>query len=99
MTALQTVPLAVLIGLLFNLNPSCGSGTLFWVSTQPAPSKMAALALTRIAVLAAVGAVAGLFGPARGAPAAQTNCAACRMRHLVCEIDAESCTAGESRPR
>ena len=61
MTMLQTIPLAVLIGLLFNANPSCGSGTLLWVSTQPAPSKMAALALTRIAVLAAVGALAGLF--------------------------------------
>ena len=62
MTALQTVPLAVLIGLHFDPNPSCGSETLLWVSTQPAPSKTAALALTRIAVLAAVGAVAGLFG-------------------------------------
>lgn len=68
MTTLQTVPLAVLIGLLFNANPSCGSGTLLWVSTQPAPSKMAALALTRIAVLAAVGAVAGLFGAALRRP-------------------------------
>ena len=68
MTALQTVPLAVLIGLLFNANPSCGSGTLFWVSTQPAPSKMAALAPTRITVLAAVGAVAGLFGAALRRP-------------------------------
>ena len=68
MTALQTVPLAILIGLLFNANPSCGSGTLLWVSTQPAPSKMAALALTRIAVLAAVGAVAGLFGAALRRP-------------------------------
>ena len=68
MTTLQTVPLAVLIGLLFNANPSCGSGTLLWVSKQPAPSKTAALALTRIAVLAAVGAVAGLFGAALRRP-------------------------------
>ena len=62
MTTLQILPLAVLIGLLFNANPSCGSGTLLWVSTQPSRSKMAALALTRIAVLASVGALAGLFG-------------------------------------
>lgn len=60
----QTMPWAGMLGLLFNANPSCGSGTLLWASTQRPAWKMAVLASTRIAVLAAVGALAGLFDAA-----------------------------------
>ena len=68
MTPLFMFPLAFLIGILFNLNPSCGSGTLVWTSTQKAPARMALLAAIRIAVLASVGALAGLFGTALRLP-------------------------------
>jgi hypothetical protein len=61
-------PAAFLVGVLFNLNPSCGSGALVWASTQTRPVRMALLALIRIAVLALVGALAGHFGTALRAP-------------------------------
>lgn len=68
MTPLYIFPLAFLTGILFNLNPSCGSGTLIWTSTQKRPSRMALLAAIRIGVLALVGALAGLLGTALRVP-------------------------------
>lgn len=68
MTPWYVFPLAFLVGILFNLNPSCGSGTLVWTSTQKKPLNLAMLASIRIAVLALVGAVAGYFGTALRAP-------------------------------
>ena len=68
MTTLQIVPWAILVGVLFNANPSCGSGTLLWTSTQRSRWKMAMYAATRIAILAAVGALAGVFGAALRVP-------------------------------
>lgn len=56
MTAWYLFPLAFLVGLLFNLNPSCGSGALVWTSTQNQPLRLALLATIRIAMLALVGA-------------------------------------------
>jgi len=65
-TTLWTVfPLAFLTGILFNLNPSSGSGTLLWTSAQKQPSRMALLAAIRIGVLALVGALAGSLGARR----------------------------------
>lgn len=68
MTPWYIFPLAFLVGILFNLNPSCGSGTLVWTSTQKEPWKIAMLASIRIAVLALVGAFAGYFGTVLRAP-------------------------------
>lgn len=68
MTPFYIFPLAFLTGILFNLNPSCGSGTLLWTSTQQLPSRMALLAAIRIGVLALVGALAGLLGTALRVP-------------------------------
>jgi len=68
MTDLWIYPLAFLTGILFNLNPSCGSGTIVWASTQTQRGKMALLAFIRIAVLALVGAIAGFFGTTMRAP-------------------------------
>ena len=68
MTPWTIFPLAFLTGILFNLNPSCGSGTLLWTSTQKLPSRMALLAAIRIGVLALVGALAGLLGTALRVP-------------------------------
>ncbi len=64
MTPWYVFPLAFLTGILFNLNPSCGSGSLLWTSTQRLPSRIALLAAIRIGVLALVGALAGLLGTA-----------------------------------
>ncbi len=68
MTPWFIFPLAFLVGILFNLNPSCGSGTLLWTSTQREPSKMAMLVAIRIGVMALVGALAGFFGTALRMP-------------------------------
>lgn len=68
MTPWFVFPLAFLVGILFNLNPSCGSGTLLWASTQREPSKIALLAALRLGVMALVGALAGLFGTALRLP-------------------------------
>lgn len=68
MTPFYIFPLALLTGILFNLNPSCGSGTLLWASAQRQPSRMALLAAFRIGVLALVGALAGLLGTALRVP-------------------------------
>ena len=68
MTPWYIFPLAFLTGILFNLNPSCGSGTLLWTSTQRPPSSIALLASIRIGVLALVGALAGLLGTALRVP-------------------------------
>lgn len=62
------LPLAFLVGVLFNFNPSCGSGTLIWTSTQTGRAKLALLASTRIGVLALVGASAGYWGLALRKP-------------------------------
>jgi len=51
-----------LTGILFKLNPACGSGTLLWKSTRMQPSGMALLAAIPIIVLALVGAQAGVLG-------------------------------------
>jgi len=68
MTLWYLFPLAFLVGLLFNLNPSCGSGALVWTSTQSQPLRLALLATIRIAMLAMVGALAGRFGTVLRAP-------------------------------
>ncbi len=68
MTPWYIFPLAFITGILFNVNPSCGSGTLLWTSTQKRPSRMALLAAIRIGVLALVGALAGLLGTALRVP-------------------------------
>ena len=68
MTPWSIYPLAFLAGILFNLNPSCGSGTLVWTGMQTRPAKMATLVAIRIGVMALVGAVAGLFGTALRMP-------------------------------
>lgn len=68
MTPWYVFPLAFLVGVLFNLNPSCGSGALVWTSTQSQPLRLALLALIRIAMLALVGALAGRFGTVLRAP-------------------------------
>ncbi len=61
-------PLAFAVGILFNLNPSCGSANVVWVSTQRNPRKLALLGTTRILVFASVGALAGFFGTALRLP-------------------------------
>ncbi|MHB1172264.1 MAG: hypothetical protein ACYCZY_07175 [Lacisediminihabitans sp.] len=61
-------PLAFLVGILFNLNPSCGSATVVWASTQRSPLKLALLGAIRILVFALVGASAGYFGTALRLP-------------------------------
>ncbi|MGA8052065.1 MAG: hypothetical protein WCA09_17940 [Burkholderiales bacterium] len=68
MTPLYVYPAAIGVGVLFNINPSCGSATLVWTSTQAKPWSAATLALIRITVLAVVGAVAGYFGTTARAP-------------------------------
>ena len=68
MTPWYIFPLAFLTDVLFNLNSSCGSGTLVWTSTQAQPWKLAMLASIRIAALALVGALAGYFGTLLRAP-------------------------------
>ena len=68
MTSWFVYPLALVVGVLFNVNPSCGCGTLVWASTQTKPGKAATLALVRIGVLALVGAIAGFLGTAARAP-------------------------------
>lgn len=60
--------LAYLTGILFNINPSCGSASLIWLSTQKSRWRLAALALTRISVFAIVGAIAGMVGVAARLP-------------------------------
>ena len=55
-------PLAFFAGVLFNLNPSCGSATAVWVSTQKNPKKLALMALIRLLVFIAIGALVGYFG-------------------------------------
>lgn len=68
MTPWYLFPLAFLVGVLFNLNPSCGSGALVWTSTQTRPWRLALLASIRIGMLALVGALAGRFGTVLRAP-------------------------------
>lgn len=68
MTPWLLFPLAFLVGILFNLNPSCGSGAMVWASTQTRRWRLAALVLIRIAMLALVGALAGRFGTALRTP-------------------------------
>jgi len=62
------LPLAFPAGLLFNLNPPCGSGALVWTTTQTRPSRLALLASIRIAMLALVGAFAERLGTLLRAP-------------------------------
>lgn len=68
MTPWTIFPLAFLVGVLFNLNPSCGSGALVWTSTQTRPLRLATRASIRIAMLALIGALAGHFGTVLRAP-------------------------------
>ena len=60
--SLYIYPLALLAGLLFNLNPSCGSTTALWASTQKKPQKLALVAFIRLLVFIAIGALVGYFG-------------------------------------
>jgi hypothetical protein len=62
LSELLIYPLAFLAGILFNLNPSCGSGSMVWASTQTERPKLIALAIIRIAVLSLVGVSAALLG-------------------------------------
>lgn len=62
MNELLIYPLAFLAGILFNLNPSCGSGSIVWTSTQTKRGKLIAFALLRIGVLALVGISAATLG-------------------------------------
>lgn len=66
--SLYLYPLALLAGVLFNLNPSCGSSTLIWTSTQTKRYKLAALALIRILLFITIGALAGYFGKSLRTP-------------------------------
>lgn len=68
MTPWYTYLLAYFVGILFNLNPSCGSGTLVWTSTQNSGWRISTFALIRIAILATIGAVAAYFGTALRLP-------------------------------
>ena len=61
-------PLAFLLGLAFNFNPSCGSATAVWVATQKETHRLILLVSIRIAIFAAMGAAAGLFGAALRPP-------------------------------
>lgn len=63
-----TYALAYLAGILFNINPSCGSASLIWISTQNSRLRLAALALIRISIFAIIGAVAGIIGTAARLP-------------------------------
>lgn len=62
MSNFYVLPLAFLVGILFNFNPSCGSGTLVWTSTQAGRARLVLLASIRIGALALVGAAAGYWG-------------------------------------
>lgn len=64
MESFWVYPLALLAGILFNLNPSCGSGSLIWASTQTQRKQLIGLALTRISVLMLMGASAAFVGSA-----------------------------------
>lgn len=68
MTPWTVYPLAFLVGILFNLNPSCGSGALVWTSTQTSRLRLTLLASIRIGMLALVGALAGRYGTSLRAP-------------------------------
>ena len=63
-----TYVLAYFAGILFNLNPSCGSASLIWISTQTSRLRLAALATIRITVFVAIGTIAGLVGNAARLP-------------------------------
>lgn len=56
------------MGVLFNLNPSCGSSTLIWTSTQTKRHILASLALIRIILFIIIGALAGYFGKSLRTP-------------------------------
>ena len=68
MSNFYVLPLAFLVGILFNFNPSCGSGTLVWTSTQAGRTRLVLLASIRIGALALVGAAAGYWGMALRKP-------------------------------
>ena len=68
MTPWYVYPLAYLVGILFNLNPSCGSATMVWMSTLHNRRLVAIFALIRITLLACIGAVAALYGTAMRPP-------------------------------
>jgi len=68
MTPWYIYPLAYLVGILFNLNPSCGSGTMVWTSTQNNRWRIAIFAVIRIAILAIIGGIAAQFGTALRLP-------------------------------
>jgi hypothetical protein len=54
-------PLAFMVGVAFNLNPSCGTATMIWSSTQ-SKERLWLFASIRIFVLSLVGAAASLLG-------------------------------------
>lgn len=68
MTDWYIYPLAYLVGILFNINPACGSGTMVWTSTRNERRLVAVFAVIRIVVLTVIGAIAALFGTALRLP-------------------------------
>lgn len=68
MTPFYIYVLAYFTGVLFNLNPSCGSGTMIWASTTKERVQVIAFALIRIIVLAIIGYIAAYFGTALRLP-------------------------------
>ncbi len=63
-----TYVLAYFVGILFNINPSCGSASLIWISTQSNRWRLAVLAVIRIAVFICIGYIAGMVGTAARQP-------------------------------
>ena len=62
MTPWYTYILAYLVGILFNLNPSCGSGTMIWTATQKSRWLVFVFATIRIVILGIIGTIAAYLG-------------------------------------
>jgi len=54
--------LAYFVGILFNVNPSCGSASIAWINSRHSGPMIALFSLIRIAILGWIGALAGAFG-------------------------------------
>lgn len=68
MTDWYIYPSAYLLGIVFNLNPSCGSASMVWSSSLSNTRLVTTLAFLRILVLALLGAVAASLGTALRLP-------------------------------
>ena len=55
-------PVAFVAGLLFNINPACGSGTILWITTKSSRWQLIGVASLRVFVMALVGATAASLG-------------------------------------